>query len=166
MTRIRPDGHTPSFTMTPCPTRLRHWGMTPSAGTHAIPGWRRRTTFSPRIRSADQCWSGTLACRRGHVLRRARRRAVEKLIPLVLGGLIAESREEGRGEECRAGGASNPCCQRQLRRGLEAYWRRPAQSMQCRPPTLPRMCDVNFPSVSIFSLWKPAVEQCSPLLDV
>src|SRR6266566_4452234 len=40
--RIRTDGHTRSFSMTPRPTRCRLMETTPNAGTNAIPRWRQK----------------------------------------------------------------------------------------------------------------------------
>jgi cytochrome P460 len=48
--RTRMDGHTPSFSMTPRPTRFRLMETTPNAGTSVIPQWRQKITFLRHIR--------------------------------------------------------------------------------------------------------------------
>src|SRR6478672_5881031 len=49
----RTDGHMPNLAMMPRPTRLRRMGMTPSAGTSAIPRCRQKITFSRRTRRGE-----------------------------------------------------------------------------------------------------------------
>jgi Low affinity iron permease len=51
--RTRADGYTPSFSMTPRPTRLRPMGSTPSAGTRVVRRWQQKITFSRRIRGGE-----------------------------------------------------------------------------------------------------------------
>jgi uncharacterized protein DUF6130 len=52
--RTPTDGHTLSLAMMPRRTRLRRMGMTPSAGTSAIPRCRQKITSSRRTRRGER----------------------------------------------------------------------------------------------------------------